>query len=580
MMLALSSLYGAEYHVSINGLDTHDGSAAKPLRHIQAAADLAQPGDVVTVHEGVYREYVNPPRGGTSDDKRIVYQAAPDEKVIIKGSEVIKDWKKVANDTWTVTLPNSFFGDYNPYNTVIEGDWCRTGKIPLHAGTVYLNGTWINEAITKKQVLAPYRKSPYWFAEVSDEHTTIWAQFDGVDPNRELVEINVRQCIFYPEEPGRNYITVRGFTMRQAATQWSGAMSEQFGLIGTHWSKGWIIEDNIISHSMNTGITLGRYDLARFGATKPRQSATGFVKSCELALKHGWSKDNIGSHVVRNNYISHCEKNGIHGSLGGVFSLIEGNTIHDIGQRGWFDGADIAGLKLLGSNDVIIRNNHIYRCVRFGGIWLDWMAQGTRVAGNLLHDNYTDLFFEVDHGPFLADNNLFLSSYSLRDYSQGSAYVHNLVVGRIRSVSENRQTPYFKPHTLKEMKLCDIKHRDARFFNNAFLGQYPSLGYIEERLQLVGNVHPQGLSVTLEEKEDGFWLRMPKLPEATDSVLVTTELLGKAAIPDAPFEKPDGTPYRLDRDYFGKKRSVDKPAPGPFAKQDGEEILIKVWPKQ
>ncbi len=49
--------------------------------------------------------------------------------------------------------------------------------------------------------------------------------------------------------------------MRHAATPWAGAMSEQVGLIGTHWSKGWIIEDNTISHSMNTGITLGCYDL-------------------------------------------------------------------------------------------------------------------------------------------------------------------------------------------------------------------------------------------------------------------------------------------------------------------------------
>ena len=46
-------------------------------------------------------------------------------------------------------------------------------------------------------------------------------------------------------QPGDiNYITVCGFTLRQAATPWAGAMSEQVGLIGTHWSKGWIIENN------------------------------------------------------------------------------------------------------------------------------------------------------------------------------------------------------------------------------------------------------------------------------------------------------------------------------------------------
>jgi hypothetical protein len=31
------------------------------------------------------------------------------------------------------------------------------------------------------------------------------------------------------------------------------------GLIGTHWSKGWIIENNVISHSICSGIALGKY---------------------------------------------------------------------------------------------------------------------------------------------------------------------------------------------------------------------------------------------------------------------------------------------------------------------------------
>jgi hypothetical protein len=117
-----------------------------------------------------------------------------------------------------------------------------------------------------------------------------------------------------------------------------------------------------------------RYDLARFGVAMPPATAPGFVTSVELATAHGWSKKTIGGHVVRNNDISYCEKNGIHGSLGGIFSTIEGNSIHDIAMQGWIDGADQAGLKLLGSVDAIIRNSHIYRCGRFGGMWLDWMA--------------------------------------------------------------------------------------------------------------------------------------------------------------------------------------------------------------
>ncbi|GAB1454463.1 hypothetical protein MASR2M47_45190 [Draconibacterium sp.] len=52
-------------------------------------------GDVITVHEGVYRERITPPRGGETDSKRITYQAAKGETVEIKGSEIIKNWEKL-----------------------------------------------------------------------------------------------------------------------------------------------------------------------------------------------------------------------------------------------------------------------------------------------------------------------------------------------------------------------------------------------------------------------------------------------------------------------------------------------------
>ena len=65
-----------EYHVAIDGSDHNDGSASRPLRTISAAAQRAQPGDIVTVHEGTYREWISPPRGGVSDEQRIVYRAA------------------------------------------------------------------------------------------------------------------------------------------------------------------------------------------------------------------------------------------------------------------------------------------------------------------------------------------------------------------------------------------------------------------------------------------------------------------------------------------------------------------------
>ena len=204
-------LLANEYHVSTSGNDANAGTREKPFRTIQAAANIAESGDIITVHEGVYRERVNPPRGGTSDQNRITYQAAKGEKVVVKGSEIVRGWKKVGNDTWKVVLPNRFFGNFNPFADVISGDWFMDNGWVHHTGAVYLNGQWLSEVPQKEEVLQPETGDPLWYATVDDENTTIWAQFRDVDPNKELVEVNARKTVFYPDQPGRNFITVRGF---------------------------------------------------------------------------------------------------------------------------------------------------------------------------------------------------------------------------------------------------------------------------------------------------------------------------------------------------------------------------------
>ncbi|MGE5295472.1 MAG: carbohydrate-binding protein, partial [Solirubrobacterales bacterium] len=146
---------GREYHVSTQGNDAGDGTASHPLRTISAAVQLAQSGDVILVREGVYRERVDPLRGGQSDQERIVYQAAPGEKVVIKGSEVVKNWQKVENDAWKVTIPNAFFGTFNPYSDLIRGDWFNPKGREHHTGAVYLNGHWLIEAAKLDDVLKP-----------------------------------------------------------------------------------------------------------------------------------------------------------------------------------------------------------------------------------------------------------------------------------------------------------------------------------------------------------------------------------------------------------------------------------------
>ncbi len=606
-ILALAGrIHAGEFHVAANGKDSSPGTQAEPFRTIQHAAELAQPGDVITVHAGVYRERVNPPRGGESDAKRIIYQAAPGENVEIKGSEVVKNWTKVENDTWKVTLPNSFFGpsrasgsngSFNPYRDVIRGDWFSSKGREHHTGAVYLNGEWLAEAAKLDEVLKPVGATPLWFGQVDEQNTTIWAQFKGANPNEQLVEINVRRTVFYPDKPGRNYITVRGFTMRHAATPWAPPTAEQIGLIGTHWSKGWIIENNHVSHSICSGIALGKHG-DEYDNTSAN-TAEGYVKTIERGLAKGWNKDTIGHHIVRNNIVDHCEQAGIVGSLGPIFCTVTGNVIHDIHVRALFSGAEMAGIKFHGAIDTEISRNHIYRTCR--GLWLDWMAQGTRVTGNLFHDNKAeDLFVEVDHGPFLVDNNIFLSPTTLLDVSEGGAYAHNFIGGRIRPHPElNRETPFHKPHSTELAGLRKIVGGDNRFYNNIFAGGNGLADYDAAKLPcfMDGNVFLKDAkpgkiesnplvkpefdpAVKLVQTTDGFHLEAALGEVLTDKrphKLVTTELLGKAAIPNLPYERPDGTPIRVDTDYFGKKRGESDPKPGPFENLGEGTVKVKVW---
>lgn len=67
---------GRIYYVSKQGLDSGSGSVSEPFFTIQKAADTMQPGDKCIIGEGIYREWIKPPRGGSNEYKRITYTAA------------------------------------------------------------------------------------------------------------------------------------------------------------------------------------------------------------------------------------------------------------------------------------------------------------------------------------------------------------------------------------------------------------------------------------------------------------------------------------------------------------------------
>ena len=170
-----------DYHVAKNGDDSNPGTKDKPFLTISKAAKIALPGSVITVHKGIYRERIDPSYGGASNTKRIVYKAAEDEEVWIKGSEIIKGWKKYNGNIWVVEIDNQIFGDFNPYQEIVEGDWLINdyGR-DHHLGEVYLNGNALyeNDSVQKLMEEKPMKRakdqeaSKYqWYCKSDDEKT-------------------------------------------------------------------------------------------------------------------------------------------------------------------------------------------------------------------------------------------------------------------------------------------------------------------------------------------------------------------------------------------------------------------------
>ena len=506
-----------------------NGTEESPFLRINQAAEIAKPGDEILVYPGTYHEEVNPVNAGTQR-KRISYRSAVPGKAVITGADVFDCWEPYQGDVWKLTVPNKYFGNYNPYKTLVTGDWLDI-TVPVHTGEVFLNGKSLYEKDSLEKVLDPDFYDASWDREFTkhtwytcqsdtEDETLIYANFQGKDPNREHVEINVRPHCFWPVQMHVDYITLSGFSVTKAATQWAPPTALQDGMIGPHWSKGWIIEDCEISHSKCCGISLGKYRQQhndnKWLHYKYKDGAQTQRDCSLIAQLDGWSKETIGSHIIRNCEIHDCGQTGIVGNLGCVFSLIENNHIHHINNKRNLAGAEIAGIKFHAAIDVIIRNNHIHDCVR--GIWLDWQCQGTRVSCNLFHDNCMprdyllkkenkaglglgeDLWIEIAHGPTLVDNNIMLSERCVKLPTQGVAFVHNLFHGAITAVGRGvnngtvtypspRYTPIHRPHRTEITGFMTVLHGDVRFYNNVFVQP---------------EVRP-GMAAICEEDHDGEW---------------------------------------------------------------------------
>ncbi len=568
-----SSVFARDYYVSPSGSDTNVGSIDQPFLKIQKAATIMQPGDTCYIRAGTYREWVRPARGGTSETQRIVYKAYPGETPVIKGSECITNWVRERGNVWRADVSDNRIGPFNPYFFHVIGAYLDSG-LENHLGDVYLNGKVLDEKYSRTSI----DESKFtWFSEHHHDITTIWANFGDADPNAELAEILVRESVFAPVIPGLGYITLDGLTLQHGAANWAANTRDQKALVNVTAGHHWIIQDCHIADAKCAGI------------------CCGFTDTTDLQ-----DLNSYGNNIVRNNLIERCGQAGIVGQHGWSKGLIEGNLIQDIDYRQRLVGDEMAAIKFHMAMDVTIRNNIIRRVHKGHGIWADWGNSGIRITGNVIYDIYdlNTVFFEMDHGPFIVDNNILIGR-PLLTTSERMTYVHNLSVqSGTTSFQENFErggSPIWQPHSKIPVasRVMPIATSGDRYFNNIFIGQ--------SRIGTVGTNYEAGCNV--------YWQDATKNPLETNSIvnsefdtdfthvdltngvslsfnadtspaivncqLITHDFIGVDSVVKQGLEDQDGNPIAIDKDIYGIVRDNKNLTAGPFAKlKDGANSFV------
>lgn len=636
-------------HVDKKGSDCGLGNVGSPFLTIDKAASVGQPGDSIIVHEGIYREEITHINTGLSESRRISFEAAKDEQVIIKGSEEITGWQQIDGNIWKVEIDNKIFKDFNPFATKLFGDWLAVDN-DKSLGQVYLNDQSLFEVSeyeqladpklveetldhwTNKQVTYDYKdQSIYvWYAKVEKDITTIYVNFHDFNPNNEVTEINVRKSAFRPFKTHTNYITIRNFEIANVATQWSPPTAAQTGMIDTHWSKGWIIENNTLYNAVCSAIAIGKEISTGDNLNTYRKDKPGYQYQIETVFKavnSDWNKETIGSHIVRNNVIHDCGQNAVVGHLGSAFSKIYNNHIYNIGNKREFFGYEIAGIKLHAAIDTQVYNNYVHNCSL--GMWFDWQTQGTRISKNIFNDNTRDLFVEVSSGPYIVDNNILTADYALDNHAQGGAYVNNIINGEIvHRLMLDRATPYHVPHSTLIAGFAPVYGGDDRFYNNIFIGQegIPNVGteiyngyntslsefkeavakeegdhesfhkikqpvYIEDnayfnkanqfnredRNFIDESVNPN-LSIVEEGNDVYLNISVPESFIEFKGKVYDTEILPKVRIVDADFEDENGNSLTLNTDLNDDLRENESMI-GPLQTLTTGNNKVKIWTK-
>jgi len=132
-LLQAGAVQAATFYVSPSGNDANPGTLEKPFATLKQASSQLKPGDTCFLREGVYRETLTPKTSGTQKAP-ITFTTYKDERVILRGDDLISGWKKEKGGVYSADLPwslgerNQLFADGQ---MIHEASWPALGDKPL-----------------------------------------------------------------------------------------------------------------------------------------------------------------------------------------------------------------------------------------------------------------------------------------------------------------------------------------------------------------------------------------------------------------------------------------------------------------
>jgi hypothetical protein len=126
--------------------DRNPGTATEPLATIQAAANVARPGDVVKIRDGVYRETVVPSNSGTEENP-IVFEADVGAEPVISAADLVTtNWQLASHANLNPASPIYETTINLPPVEFINHDPAATGNEVLMAQQIFVRSRMQQEA--------------------------------------------------------------------------------------------------------------------------------------------------------------------------------------------------------------------------------------------------------------------------------------------------------------------------------------------------------------------------------------------------------------------------------------------------